>query len=535
MDTLLALLPIVLLVVLLTKPNPWASHTALPVAAGVLVVIRLAAFDAELGATGATVVLGLLEALTPITIIFGAIFLFKTMELTGKMDVIRAWLNGITDSPVGQLMIIGWAFAFLIEGASGFGTPAALAAPLLVGLGFSPVRVAILTLVMNSVPVSFGAVGTPTWFGFGQLGLGEEQLLAVAFRSALLHFGIALVVPVLALSAVLPRDVIRRNIVFVYLSVLSCTVPYALLASVNYEFPALVGGAIGLGLTVWLASRRIGLERNGAEADEAGAAVGVRRGVDPRTLLVAAFPLWATIVLLVATRVYQFGIKGLLNAVEPALTLGLGGLGELSISAALVVSLREFGATGADGAWSYRALYVPALIPFFVVSFATFAIFRVEPPVVRRVVRESWDRMARPLVALLGALVLVRLLMTGGNDALVQVIGRSFADVAGEQWLWVAPFLGALGSFFSGSATISNLTFGGIQSAIASGLALDETTVLALQSVGASAGNMVCVNNIVAVCSILGIANQEGAILKRTVVPMVAYGTLAALLALLSF
>lgn len=58
-------------------------------------------------------------------------------------------------------MIIGWAFAFMIEGASGFGTPAAIAAPILVGLGFNPLRVALLTLVMNSVPVSFGAVGTP--------------------------------------------------------------------------------------------------------------------------------------------------------------------------------------------------------------------------------------------------------------------------------------------------------------------------------------------------------------------------------------
>ena len=79
-------------------------------------------------------------------------------------------------------MIIGWAFAFSIEGASGFGTPAALAAPLLMGLGFPPVRVAIMTLIMNSVPVSFGAVGTPTWFGLGQLGLSPEAILEIGFR-----------------------------------------------------------------------------------------------------------------------------------------------------------------------------------------------------------------------------------------------------------------------------------------------------------------------------------------------------------------
>ena len=91
------------------------------------------------------------------------------MEKTGAMNVLRRWLGNISPNPVAQLMIIGWAFAFMIEGASGFGTPAAIAAPLLVGLGFKPLQVAILTLIMNSVPVSFGAVGTPTWFGFGTL------------------------------------------------------------------------------------------------------------------------------------------------------------------------------------------------------------------------------------------------------------------------------------------------------------------------------------------------------------------------------
>ena len=104
---------------------------------------------------------------------------------------------------------------------------------------------------------------------------------------------------------------------------------------------------------------------------------------------------------------------------------------------------------------------------------------------------------------------------------------RSLADVAGTTWPLFASLLGAIGSFFSGSATISNLTFAGIQDSIAQDLQIDRTLVLSLQSVGAAMGNMVCVNNIVAVCSILGIANKEGWILKRTVVPMLAYATIA--------
>ena len=98
---------------------------------------------------------------------------------------------------------------------------------------------------------------------------------------------------------------------------------------------------------------------------------------------------------------------------------------------------------------------------------------------------------------------ILRLLMSGGEASLVQIIGRGFAAAAGGAWIVFAPFLGAVGSFFSGSATISNLTFGGIQASIADSLGLDRSTILALQSVGGAMGNMVCIHNIVAVCAVV--------------------------------
>ncbi len=135
--------------------------------------------------------------------------------------------------------------------------------------------------------------------------------------------------------------------------------------------------------------------------------------------------------------------------------------------------------------------------------------------------------MINTSIALLGALVMVQLLMMGGEEAMVIIIGEGFAGVTGGSWQFFAPLLGAIGSFFSGSATISNLTFAGIQDSIAADLDLDRTLVLSLQSVGAAMGNMVCINNIVAVCSILGLANKEGWILKRTIVPMAVYAIIA--------
>jgi lactate permease len=525
MDFLFAVSPILLLIWMLTKPRAMASHVALPLVAVLLWIVKLFVFDTPMDAAGATVILGVLESLTPITIIWGAIFLFKTMELSGSMDVVRRWLNEITDNRTAQLMIIGWAFSFLIEGASGFGTPAALAAPLLVGLGFPPVRVAMLALVMNSVPVSFGAVGTPTWFGLGQLGLSEAEMLTIGFKTAVFHGVAALFVPILALRFVISWDEIRGNLGFVFLSILGCVIPYVALARYNYEFPALFGGAVGLGLSAFLAHAGIGLKASAADRPH--------RSVAHGQLFKALFPIWGTLLILLITRIQQLGIKGLLNRTDPAWTASLGPLGDLSVSPALVISVRDvLGVAGADGSWSYKALYVPALIPFFLVSALAFAIYRVDRGVIARVCRESWQRMVHPIIALMGALVMVRLLMSGGEASLVQIIGRGFAAAAGGAWIVFAPFLGAVGSFFSGSATISNLTFGGIQASIADSLGLDRSTILALQSVGGAMGNMVCINNIVAVCSILGLSRQEGYIIKRTVVPLLFYGAAAVLVAL---
>lgn len=179
-DAVVAIAPIVILIYMMTKKNSVPSYIALPIAALLVYIAKLVYFGSDANLTNATIISGLLTAFVPIFIIWGAILLFKTMEHTGAMDTVRAWITSISPNPVAQLMIIGWAFAFLIEGASGFGTPAALAAPILIGLGFSALPVACLALVMNSVPVTFGAVGTPTWFGLGQLKLPRT----CSFRSA---------------------------------------------------------------------------------------------------------------------------------------------------------------------------------------------------------------------------------------------------------------------------------------------------------------------------------------------------------------
>lgn len=514
--------PILLLIYWMTKETPMFSARALPLAALVAYGSRLAWFGTDAYLLNASVVAGLLVALTPILIVWGAIFFFRTMEHCGAMETIRRWLNHLSRNRVAQVVIIGWSFQFLIEGASGFGTPAALAGPLLVGLGFPPLRVAMACLILNSVPVSFGAVGTPTWFGFGQLGLSAEEMRAVAWKTALIHSAAACVVPLLAFRLLVGWQEIRRNLAFIYLALAASVVPMFLLALVDAEFPSVAGGLIGLSLTVWLVRHKVGLSREEVAAQENSGAAPTSRAV-----VKALFPLWATVLVLLVTRIPGLGLRGLLTATVPAWDIPLGSLGAFSISPALVLSLR--GIFGTDEDWTHQLLYVPSLIPFVLVSVVSWQVLAAPAGTARKVWQESAGRMRNPILALLGALVFARLLMVGGDHSSVMLIGHSLAAATGGWWQYLAAYLGALGSFFAGSCTISNLTFGPIQDSIAIQMGLERTTILALQSVGGAMGNMVAIHNIVAVCSVLGLGNAEGEILKKTVRPMLLYGLVAAL------
>lgn len=521
MALFLSIFPIVLLIWMMVKKNGVPSYIALPATAVLIYILQISYFGNPFGLLNANIISGLISTFTPITVIFGAILFNRMMEATGNIDVIRKWLGNINPNPIAQLMIIGWAFAFMIEGASGFGTPAAIAAPILVGLGFNPLRVAIFALVMNSVPVSFGAVGTPTWFGFGPLDLGDADILNIGKQTALIHFVAGFVIPLIALSFVRPWAEIRKNLVFIYLSIVACTVPYVLLATVNYEFPSLVGGAIGMLISVFLASKGIGLSKEYGKDENA-------EHLPIKTVLKALSPVGMLIGILVITRIKQLGIKGLLTDNTPLFNLPLG-IFDFEVSRALIFNFKNiFGEAVHD---KYQTLYVPALIPFVVAVLISLWLFKNKSSSSFSIFSTAFNQVKKPFLALLGALIMVKLMLVGGDASMVKTIGKEFAAMAGEHWVYFSPYLGAIGAFFSGSNTVSNLTFGAIQMQIAETTGLSVTLVLALQSVGGAMGNMVCLNNIIAVCSVLNVQNQEGAIIKKTAVPMFIYGIIAAAVA----
>lgn len=346
-----------------------------------------------------------------------------------------------------------------------------------------------------------------------------DELREVGHKTALIHTGAALVIPFLALRMVLPWSEIRAGLGYILTVIAATMAAFLGVAWWSVEFPAIIGGICGLAVATGLAYRGIGLGPTPERST--GPAPAVRM----RELVKATFPLWGTVGLLLLTRLEPLGWKSWLTDDTPVWQPAAGSWGELQVSASLVVQWRHI--FGTEQNWSHALLYVPSVLPFVLVSSLTFLLYHTPRAAVGLAWRHSLAQVLKPVGAFLGALVLVKLLMAGGEHSGAAVLGHGVAQTAGGAWSFAAVFLGALGSFFSGSNTVSNLTFGGIQNSTATTLGLSRTTILSLQSAGGAMGNMVCIHNIVAVCSILGLANEEGRILRLTIRPLLLYGAVA--------
>ena len=165
----------------------------------ITVLLVLTVWKMDLHTVFAYFIYGALKSLDLLLIISGAILLLNTLKQTGIMQVINEGFRKITPDPRIQAIIIAYMFGAFIEGAAGYGTPAALAAPLLVGLGFPPVAACSVALISNSTPVPFAAVGTPTLTNMtnlssavaDQLGIPLDQFTAEVTHKTVLYLGLA--------------------------------------------------------------------------------------------------------------------------------------------------------------------------------------------------------------------------------------------------------------------------------------------------------------------------------------------------------
>ena len=422
-----------------------------------------------LAGAGGTLAEALFSTLTILWIILPALILFEFQNRTGAIGRIRAALGGLTGDARVQVILIAWFFGLFIEGAAGFGTPVALSAPLLVGMGHTPARAVILALLGHASGVTFGAVGTPT---LTQVEISGLAPTSVAGAVALLNVlpGLLLLLATVRLAA--PDPLRPSDYGWSALAALSFFVPSVLLAAlVGPEVPSLGGALIGAVIFILI------LRRKGRRAP---VAPGLLADLAPYLVIV--------------------GLVLLTRLVGP-------------LSEALQAPTLRWTLDGGTFRGSFQPLYHPGTI--LMAGLIAAALLTGRTAALAPSVRDALRRLVPVALALTVMLSLSRLMVHGG------MIGElaAAASLTGSLWPLIAPLIGVLGTFITGSATASNILFTDLQLSVAQDLGLPAVLLTAAQGFGAAFGNVVAPHNIIAGCATVGLAGREGDILRGTALP----------------
>jgi lactate permease len=537
LTTFVALTPVLavfLFLVVLRLP----AVKAMPISLLLTAVLAVLVWQVPVMQVLAASIEGVIISFTILWIIFGAILLLNTLSLSGALNSIRRGFTYISPDRRVQVIVIAWLFGSFIEGAAGFGTPAAIGAPLMVALGFPPLAAAALALIADSSPVTFGAVGTPFVIGVAQ-GLSEgeavapfvaatlagdplgEFLRAAAVQAISIDVFVGSFIP-LILVALLTRFFGKNRSwreglqiwKFAIFAGLSFTLPALLVATLfGPEFPSLLGALIGLAIVVPAARRGFLLPKEpwgfGDEPQE-------EADYTARLSLPLAWaPYLLVALLLVITRLGALPFQGWLQSVQ----------------------VRVENILGTQISTTFAPLYLPGTI-FLVVVLITAFLHRMSSAQVGQAFKQSAFALRNSTIALGTAMPMVRIFINSsvnaaGLDSMPIELATLIAGVAGQAWPLFAPTIGSLGSFISGSATFSNMMFSLFQFSIANQVGISERVVIALQALGANAGNMISVLNVVAAATVVGLQNQEGRIIRITLGPMIYYIVWAGILGML--
>ncbi|SDT26359.1 L-lactate permease [Pseudomonas oryzae] len=542
---LLAFSPILLAAILLVGLR-WPAKRAMPLVYLLTAGIGLYVWDMSFNRVLASTVQGLIITIGVLWIIFGAILLLNTLKHSGGITAIRAGFATISPDRRIQAIIIAWLFGCFIEGASGFGTPAAIAAPLLVAIGFPALAAVLLGMLVQSTPVSFGAVGTPIIIGVNS-GLDTASLGArlveqgssweiflqqITSNVAIIHATVGTLMPlimVLMLTRFFGKEKSWKAgfevLPFAIFGGLAFTLPYvATGVFLGPEFPSLAGGLIGLAIVTSAARFGFLVPKNTWDFADAkdwpsewlGS---VEMKLDsltqrPMSTLRAWLPYVLVGALLVISRVFPEVGAALKSVVLVFPDL----LGEKGIKA------------------DFMPLYLPGGILVAVVI-ATFFLHGMKLRELTAAVGESSKVLLGAGFVLLFTVPMVRILINSGVNAaelpsMPIAMAQWVADSVGSIYPLLAPSVGALGAFIAGSNTVSNMMLSQFQFGVAETLGISGALIVAVQAIGAAAGNMVAIHNVVAASATVGLLGREGSTLRKTVWPTFYYVLFTGLIAL---
>jgi lactate permease len=475
MDYFLALLPILLLIVLsLLRTVKEAVAVAAVVSAGLFFY-----WGAGLSHFMGTLVVSAFTTLNILMIVFGAAFLYNIMDKNGLISQISHSLDGLHPSRELRFFLLAICLTAFFEGVAGFGTPGAIVPLLLIAMGFDAVLSVSVVLLLDGLFALFGAVGTPLLIGLQlPLGLSGSQVQQISLLSALLG--------VLAMGLMLP-------FIFRLFARYQGPLPYKGKVLLLYLFFALPF----CGLAYWVP--------------------------ELATVLAALLMLLLSIVYL-----KQSGTPLNLRPWLPYLLLAI-----LLLLPKLFYPLSRWigwdiglpNLFGSGISTSFKPLQSP-LIPFLIVGLGV-ALYRKSSSLY---LGEVMRKILQVLLVLFPSIMVAQLMINSGvaQPSMIQHISELLSGLGGAYPL-LAPFIGVIGAFITGSTTISNVVFGPQQLETAQLLGQEPVVLLSLQHTGAALGNAICLFNIIAAASIANLQNYRQ-VLVNNLLPALCGASLAGLL-----
>jgi len=520
LSTLVAALPIVLLLGGLALLR-LRAHVAALLGLGAALMVAVFAFGMPAGMAARTAGLGAAYGLFPIGwIILNVIFLYDLTREKGAFKVMQDSLTGITRDRRLQLLLIAFSFGAFFEGAAGFGTPVAVTAAILIGLGFAPLAASGLSLIANTAPVAFGALGTPIVALAGVTGLDVRQLSAMVGRQ--LPF-FSLLIPFWLIWAFCGFKKTTEVWPALVVAGVSFAVPQFLISNFHGPWLAGVGAAVVsmASLVVFLMKWRPKTVRENEGVADAAPVAAAPRGHSTGDLVRAWLP-WIVLSVLV----FIWGIpqvKTFLDGLS-VIRYPVPGLDRLISRVPPVVSQ-----TAAEPAvftfnwlsFTGTGIFVAALISGLLMSFSP-----------RRLLRAYGRTLKRVRFSLLTVAAMLALGYVTRYSGLDATLGLAFART-GVLYPFFGTMLGWLGVALTGSDTSSNVLFGSLQRISAEQLGLSPVLMASANSSGGVMGKMIDAQSIVVASTATGWYGHEGAILRYVFFHSLALATLMGLFVLL--
>ncbi|MBV4416013.1 L-lactate permease [Clostridium tyrobutyricum] len=482
----IALIPIVWLMVSLGVLK-MPGHKACPI--GLIVTILLAiilwkmpAFDAITAA-----VEGLALALWPIIIvIIAAVFTYNLSVYTKSMDVIKKMMTNITTDRRILVLILAWAFGGFMEAIAGFGTAVAIPASILAALGFDPIFAAIICLISNTTPTAFGAIGIPVTTLAKVANIDVTQLsYAVGLQLSLLIIVVPIILVMLTGKSV---KAIKGVLGISLASGISFALPQVFAAKyLGAELPAILGSVICMAVTIGVAKV---FYKNTASKDS--------EKIPVKKAVLAWLPFILVFVFVILSSALFPPINKALSSIKTSVQIYSG-----------------------KGAAPYVFSWVST--PGTLIIIATFIgglIQGAKFGEIAGVLGNTFKQMYKSAITIVAIVALAKVM---GYSGMIKSISAVLVVITGGYYPLIAPIIGALGTFVTGSDTSANVLFGGLQVEVARSLHLNEFWLAAANTGGATAGKMISPQSIAVATAATGLVGSEGKILNSTLKFCIVY------------